>query len=136
MKLNCTDRILDSLMSDIKKLNKYLEIYERWVDLKNVDDGICQFIKKNGFKRIAVYGVGHMGRNLCNELKKGGIKPVYLIDRNKAMIYEDYPMYTVQDVLPESDLVVITPVIEYEEVAEILKEKLDCPLLSLEDIIL
>ena len=136
MKKGCAGQLIDSLSEDVRKLNKYLEIYERWIDLKNAGSGVCQFIRENGFERIAIYGAGRLGRSLCNDLKHEGIRPVYLIDQNKTVTYEDYPVYTLENELPEADVVIITPVRLYEEIAEMLEEKIFCPLLSLEDIIL
>lgn len=136
MKLNCTDQLLDNLLKEIEKLNKYLEIYERWIDSKNLDGGICRFIRDNEFEEIAIYGVGRFGRNLCNELECNNIKLAYLIDKNKNVSYRDYPVYTLQDELPKADVIIVTPVILFDEIADMLEEKMDCPILSLEDIIL
>lgn len=135
MKSDCINQVLDNLLKDIKKLTKYIEVYERWVDLKNADGGISQFVRDNGFEKVAIYGVGHLGRNLCNELEYNSINVVYLIDRDKNVSYGNYPVYTLQDDLPEADVVIITPFMLFDEIAEILEERVTCPLLSLEDII-
>lgn len=127
--------MIDSLLERIEKQNKIIELYERWIKSLSMGDKICEFIQKNMFKKIAVYGMGSLGRSLCSELVRYGIEIVYIIDKNKNISFNEYPSYTLQDKLPDADLIIITPITYYDEIVDELERKVDCALLSLEDIV-
>lgn len=50
--------------------------------------------------------------------KKGGIEVSYVIDEGENVIYGKEEHYNLKDSLPMVDIVVVTPVYEYEEVKE------------------
>ena len=45
------------------------------------------------WKRVAIYGMGEMGKLLKKELQLDGVKVLYAIDRNAENIKTDIPVY-------------------------------------------
>lgn len=126
---------IEKLNETIAKNHRILNLYERWMKWKNDGYGVFSFIQNNDFKNVAVYGMGSLGRSLCSELESQNIKVMYVIDQNSYSEKSDYIYYSIQDELPEADVIIITPIMSHEEIAEKLVEKVRCPLLSLDDIV-
>ncbi len=125
----------EELLEVIKKQNRIIDAYSGWMKLKNMNRGVFNFIWDNQFKKIAVYGMSRLGKSLCEELSANGFRSVYVIDRDHNVKCNRYPLYSIEDELPETDVVFITSLASYEEIVDELAKKLKCPLLSLEDIL-
>lgn len=107
----------------------------QWVKVKQEGKNLATFFQRNGYKQIAVYGMSYAGETLVEELKDTEVKVAYGIDRNADGIYASVEMVSLEDDLGEVDAVVVTAVTFFDEIEEKISEKLDCPIISLEDIL-
>ena len=87
------------------------------------------------FRSIAVYGMSYAGETLLDELSESDIEVAYAIDKNAESIYLDIETVTLDAELQEVDAVVVTAITFYDEIEKKLKEKIKCPIVSLEDIL-
>lgn len=118
--------------------DKYQSLFimmNQWVKVKQDGKELSEYFKKNGYQKIAVYGMSYVGQNLVNELKTSGIEVAYGIDINADSIYSDIDVMTIEDELEEVDVIVVTPITFFDEIEEKLTKKVDCPIISLEDIL-
>lgn len=92
-------------------------------------------LEKNGYKKIAIYGMSYAGETLVDELKGAGIEVVYGIDKNADLIYAEVDVMTVDDDFAPVDAIVVTAITFFDEIEGMLSEKMDCPIISLEDIL-
>lgn len=76
-----------------------------------------------------------LGEHLYDELEGTGIIVQYIIDKNADQIYADVEVKTPDEKLDQVDAIVVTAVYYFDEIEEMLSEKVDCPVLSLEDIL-
>lgn len=128
-----------------KKLNitktfsdKHLALYlmmNQWVKVKQEGKNLSSYFESNGYKKIAVYGMSYAGETLVNELKDTGITVAYGIDQKADTIYADVDIITMDDSFEDVDAVVVTAITFFDEIEEKLSEKLDCPIISLEDLL-
>ncbi len=131
-----------------KKYSKLLEVYRGVAD-KNLDifllfdqwlekkqKGIClsSYFEKYGYKNIAIYGMGKVGQRLVDELQKSDVKVDYVIDKNADYVHTDMKVYRPEDDLPGVDAVIVTPISYFFPIKNQLKDKVDCPIISAEDI--
>ncbi len=79
--------------------------------------------------------MSYAGETLLNELKDTMVHVVYGIDNNAGGIYSDIDIFSMEDNLPPVDAVVVTATTYFDEIEEKLREKVDCPIISLEDIL-
>ena len=86
-------------------------------------------------KKVAVYGMGYAGETLVDELRGSDITVAYGIDQRGVSVYADVDVVSVDDNLEVVDAVVVTAVTFFDEIQEKLSAKMDCPILSLEDIL-
>lgn len=112
-----------------------IKTYSRWISLKQEGKSIAEYLKENGYRKVAVYGMHYLGENLYHELKDSDIEVTYAIDKNAANITCDIPIYTPDEALEEVDAVIVTAFYFYAEIEDELGNYLDCPILSLEDLL-
>ena len=88
-----------------------------------------------GYKKVAIYGMGQLGETLFHELVYSGVEVVFGIDRNKDHLDCDIDIYSLEEKLPHADVIIVTAVTYYSEVVWFLSRKVECPIESLENII-
>lgn len=117
---------------------KHLALYlmmNQWVKVKQDNKSIADYLEKKGYKEIAIYGMNYVGETLMDELANSNVKVKYGIDKNADMIYSDIDVVTPDDELGSVDAVIVTAITFFSEIEENLSEKIDCPILSMVDIL-
>lgn len=107
----------------------------QWVKVKQEGKKLADYFEKKGYKRIAVYGMSYAGETLINELKDTGITVAYGIDKNANSIYADVDIVSLDDDLESVDAIVVTAITFFDEIEGLLSGKVDCSILSLEDVL-
>ena len=79
--------------------------------------------------------MGYAGETLIDELKNTNTNVRYGIDKNADSLYSEVDIVTMEDELENVDAIVVTAITFFDEIAEKLEEKVDCPIISLEDIL-
>lgn len=118
--------------------DKHLALFvmmNQWVRVKQEGKSLAAYFEKNGYQKIAVYGMSYAGETLIDELKGTGIKAAYGIDKKADAIYGDVDIVSGEEPLEDVDAVVVTAVTFFDEIEEKLSKKLECPIISLEDIL-
>lgn len=118
--------------------DKYLALFllmDKWMGLNEQNKNLSSFFKDNNYKRIAVYGMGRVGERLIKELESSDIQVRYAIDKNIKNSDQKIKIITPEEQLPEVDVIVVTAITFFDEIKDNLKEKIDCPVISLEDVI-
>lgn len=118
--------------------DKHLALFlmmNQWVKVKQDGKNLSAYFEKHNYKKIAVYGMSYAGETLIDELKGTAIEVVYGIDQNADSIYADVDVISMNDELEPVDVVVVTAITFFDEIEGALAEKMECPILSLEDIL-
>ena len=76
-----------------------------------------------------------LGERLYDELKDTKTEVKYAIDQNAESIYADIDVYLPDDKLPEVDVIVVTATYYYNSILNNIKDKVYCPIVSLDDVI-
>lgn len=124
-----------TLQLQYDKAMDYAHLLGRWVDNLNEGIRLSDYIKKYGYKSVSIYGLSDIGRKVIKELTNDGITISYVIDRNQAIFTSDIPLFKPKERLPEVDVVIVTPVNQYEDIKQSLIEYISAPIVSLEDIV-
>lgn len=113
---------------------KHFELFlmmNQWVKVKQEGENLSSYFRKNNYKRIAIYGLSYAGETLLEELKDSEIEVAYAIDRNADTIYSDIKVVSMDDALEDVDAIVVTAISYFDAIADELRRKKDCPILSL-----
>ncbi|MCI9658890.1 MAG: hypothetical protein HFI14_09780 [Lachnospiraceae bacterium] len=110
-------------------------LMNQWIGLKQDNQQIETYFRKNNYQRIAVYGMGFVGMRLIKELRNTNLNIIYGIDQNAANISSDLKLLTLEDELPEVDVIIVTVLGSFQEIYDKLSTKIKCDIVAIEDII-
>lgn len=118
-----------------KKLHELYMAMDQWLKIRQEGRTLVEYFQTNGYKTVAVYGMKELGEHLCNELAGTDITVGYAIDKKADRLYADVDIITPEDELAPVDVIVVTAITFFDEIEEMLTKKVDCPIISLEDIL-
>lgn len=111
-----------------------MNVFKNW--LIKLEDGkqIETFFIDNGYKVIAIYGMGYLGERLLRGLNGTNIEVKYLIDQQYHSVYSEIPVVSMNDILEPVDVIVVTPVYYFYTIKMQLKKRTTNTIISIEDI--
>lgn len=118
-----------------QKMTEFYQLLIEWLRIKQEGKSLTSFFIQNDYKTIAIYGMKELGERLYNELKDSEIQVKYIIDKNADVIYADIDVVEPESTLEEVDVIVVTAIHYFDEIEMMLGEKVDYPIISLEDVI-
>lgn len=128
----------DAIAEKDQKINKFKNYYNmlnEWLYLKQNGTSLDTYFKKNDYNSIAIYGMGEMGSRLYDELKESDVTVKYAIDKNAASVYSGLEVIDPEEEFPEVDVVVVTATFAFDEIENSIENKVNCPIVSLEDVV-
>lgn len=122
----------------VSKQVRYFNLLIKWLTLKCAGVALKDYFVVKGYKQIAVYGIGQVGKCFIDEMWNTEIEIKYLIDRNYMRMDEWVKTYAPEDELPEVDVIVVaiaTSKYEYGLINSALSSRKAHNVMTLEDII-
>lgn len=116
-----------------EKYARLLKIMCRWLQNRQRNIKVSDILAEKGIRSVAVYGAGDVGRCLIAELSGSDVSVQYVIDRRRLNL--EVPVYMAEEILPVVDCVIVTAVMDFDEICLKLVHKLDCSVISIEDIV-
>ncbi len=118
--------------------DKHLSLFlmmTQWVKIRQKNKILTEYFERKGYRNIAVYGISYAGEALIEELKNTDINIIYGIDKKAEAIYTKIDVISSDDTFPKVDAVVVTAITFFDEIKMELSKKLECPIISLEEIL-
>lgn len=119
----------------LEKYERQLFLLKRWVMQNEESDSLKRYLDENGYHKVAIYGMEHLGQCLARRLADSSRKLETLYGIDVDRVSSEIEIYRPEDVMPEADVVIVTAISEYEVIKGELKNKFLCPVVSLEEII-
>lgn len=113
----------------------YLQLMDQWMTLKEKGISITDRMVNAGFKKVAIYGYGVLGRHFLQEILNSKVAAEYIIDMQKEKLHTDLKVYLPSDDLPEVDAVIVSAAYYYDEIYVNLRRKGISKVISLETIL-
>lgn len=127
---------INYLQSKNERYKNYWIIMRDWLWLNIGGKSIAEYFISNDIRQIAIYGMGMLGKLLFEELKKQGVNVLYGIDQDCAKEKEfDILIYTLEDDLPEVEIIVVTVDYMFKQIKSRLREKGEYRVVSLKEVI-
>ncbi|TCL58118.1 glycosyl transferase family 2 [Kineothrix alysoides] len=137
--LNCLSitvkNVVDEHIKALCKFQKMFFLYNEWMKLQEQDIYISDYLKQLEYNDIAIYADSYIGKRLYHNLKKDGLNISFFIDMNAKYLREDIPIYTLDEELPEVDIIIISLVEEENSIMERLSYKTEAKVLSITELI-
>lgn len=106
-----TDELSEHYNSLIGIADKYLQLYKtsiKWLNLRQKNIQVNSYLRAKGYFKVAIYGMGYMGKCLSEELNNDPNIMQYGIDQNANKIYSIIKVYVPTDRLEPVDLMINT----------------------------
>lgn len=107
------------------------DIFEQLLSLNENGQSVGDLLKEKGYERIAIYGLGRIGKHVIAELNHSDVQIVYGIDQSAQNLKFDFPLYTIDHILPCVDLILIT--INDDKIYKRLCEEYEYPIVMIKD---
>lgn len=121
---------------NIKRLDLYYNLLIEWLAKKQKGFNYADYLYKLGYKKVVVYGVGELGVRFIEEMKNTVVHVVCAIDQNEACGYLDVKIISPGEQINEDiDLLIVSPIHVYADIEKSVKSYIECPIVSLEDVI-
>jgi len=121
-----------------KELRKVLRINDmlgNWVALHQKGICISEYLFMKGYKTVAIYGMGMAGKLLLSDIQNSKIYVSYGVDINADNIVAGIDIFYPNEKLPEVDLVIVTAITYFDEIKEMLEQKMECTIICLENLL-
>lgn len=123
---------------EIHKREEALRIYERWMDASIDKKSVSDYLLKNGYNHVGIYGMGRVGSQLWKEFRNSKIQVDYIVDKKmgkKTQYYEDIPCLDLESEIPSTDIIIVTISSQIESVVSELRKKVKCQIRTINDIL-
>lgn len=110
-------------------------LYEAMIIEYN-DINIKKIMTEQKVQRIAIYGMGRVGKVIFELFKRNGIEVVYCIDRNRniELDYTDL-RHSIDAMTNNIDAVIVTPEMFFDEIREEIQKMVDCRIFMARDLL-
>ncbi len=122
--------------NDYIKFHKMFRIMLDWIKLKNRGINISDYLKKNNYLNIAIYGMGYIGEYLYTELCETNIRVRYGIDQSSKDCNRQLDIVKISDKLEDVDAIIITISKDEKKIVQTVSSKVTCPVITISDILL
>lgn len=126
-------KIKQSQMLD--KLSLYYQMLNMWLEMKQKGKSIVTYLKQKGINRIAIYGMKELGERLYEEVKNTEIEVVCIIDKTPNLVIGDFMVISPEEEIPQVDAIIVTADYYFQEIEELFKSKVSCPIYSLNGVL-
>lgn len=104
------------------------------IEYSGVD--IKRFMADQKLQRIAIYGMGIVGKVIFELFKRNGIEIVYCVDLDKDMELIDTDLrHSIDAMTNDIDAVIVTLEMLFEEISEKIQKTVDCRILMVRDLL-
>lgn len=124
----------DSLVQMVNKNGLLFITAIKWIVCLQKKYDITQYLIKNKYKTVAIYGYSFLGERLEYELINKDIEIRYIVDQNNGCISETTEIRDPKDISDDIDVMIITPVFYFQSIKRNIQDMLSCPIISLVDL--
>lgn len=126
----------DELQNRIYVLSDHFQLLNHWLEIKGEGKSAADYFEEMGYHHIAIYGMAELANRLSEDLSQSSVCVDYGIDREICCsIARIDRVYSPDDKLPETEAIVVTPYSSFELIKSVLEAKINCPIISLEEVI-
>ncbi len=130
------EEIYRKIEKTMNRYEGYWKILDAWMSLKESGISIARYVKDAGYRDIAIYGMGMLGKHLLKEFETEHIAIHYIIDSKKDIIHVGLPVYAPNDELPGTDLIIVTPTYDFETIKLKLQKMSMATIMRLDELVM
>lgn len=109
--------------------------FDSWMTLRENGVSLVDYLQRHHYNKIAMYGLGILGRHFLFDLERSDVSVAYIIDRRSGLKHPKFEVISVEADLEPVDAIVVTAIADFDVIYETLKNKVDCPILSITELV-
>ena len=115
------------------QLYELMEKPELFVSLK---ENLSRYFDMNGYRNIAVYGVGKMGSLILRNVDTAQLESICIIDENKSACFDGMEKISVEELVDrkEIDVLLVTPLLDYPQIEAQICSMCEIPVVSAKEL--
>lgn len=121
---------------ELSKYENYTNLLHNWLLKKEMGRSFSEYLKSFKYQNVAIYGMGIMGKHLVAELINTDINIVYAIDNDDVCSNANIPVYKIEQVGNDVDVIIVTVTYAFEIIKEQLSKYTSTKIISLEQIVM
>lgn len=129
------EKRMDKMEIQLNKMTAFYDLSVQWLALRQDGQNLSEYFRFNGYNSVAIYGMAGLGERLAAELQGTGIEVRYVVDQNADRIDTNYPKYKPMEDLPNADVMVVTAIMAFQDIQEMMEKRVEMPIISLEDVV-
>lgn len=129
------EKVIKEKENTKQRYKKYYDILNYWMEANMRGKSISASLQDKGYQNIVIYGMGEMGNRLYEQLRETDINVMYAIDKNPVSGYSELNVVGASMETAGVDVVIVTPVYDFDKIKGDLEGSFDCTILSLEEVI-
>ncbi len=119
----------------IDRYKSYWRFYDKWITAFEHGKYVSEYLLKQGYMHVAIYGLGMVGRHLVEQLNNSDVTIDFGIDVRGDDERRIFDVYTPEDDLPETQIIIVAVTYGFSEIYTNLRNKVACEVISLDEII-
>lgn len=124
-KLYLENKILKKKLS---KNTQYYNLFYNWFKVNQLGLSVTTYLKDLGYNKIAIYGMGKVGEILLNEIENSTLEV--------SCILEESLLKGSNEKAEKSDLIIVTPLFDYNNIKDSLEKFTNTEVISIEELII
>lgn len=124
-----------ALHSQVARYRSFWQLLHGLLSLQERRFPLGTYIREQGYKRVAIYGLGLVGRHLATLLIQSGVVPVFAIDQSRNALMEEIPVIRLDEEHLPVDLVIVTVTYDFIRIQTQVAEYYSCPVVSLKAVL-
>lgn len=128
-------RELIQVKEEKEKFYRMFRFMDDWMNKKIRGISVEDYLLQKKFNTIAIYGMSYVGQTLLNELEDSKICIKYGIDREAEVYWDSFPIKRPSQVTNDVDAIIVTTMMGFNEIKQLMKSRVKCPVISLEEIV-
>lgn len=109
-------------------------LFNDWLELIYAGGSIDQYFLQHGYRKIMIYGYGYIGKLLTQALSDTGIEVAAIMDKSASSDEMD-TVIGADSSIPDVDCIVVTPVFYFDTIYNMLSEKTNIPVISIQSVV-
>lgn len=125
----------DATVKRFKMIEEFYHIFDQWLTLNEEGISIESILKRRGYQRVAIYGMGTMALHFMKALENSSVSIEYVIDKSSTEYYTNIKVVKECDAVGKVDVIVYTNPNENLEAVRLIADSQKCDMVSLADVI-
>ncbi len=122
-------------ISFLEKYRAMFFIYDKWMHLECLKECLSKYLYQREIRKVAIYGMGFIGKQLVDRLKGTEILVCGAIDRNAGFIDSEVPVMRIGELDKKPDLIIVTVIENTEKIIQDIEHEINIPAVAIQQLL-